>query len=139
MKAHIDAIKALLVSTGYDVYFADVPETPDYPYVLLWCSPGLMVADSLRGVQDVLDEPLGVTTVGANTDATLIAAGVARAALLGAHPTVAGRYVHELRLTDSRPVRIDRDVTLPDTNRHPSYGVDIYALKSDPAAVVATP
>ena len=133
MKAHIDAIKALLVSTGYGVYFADVPETPGYPYVLLWCSPGLMVADSLCGVQDVLDEPLGVTTAGANTDATLIAAGVVRAALLGAHPTVAGRFVHELRLIDSQRVQVDRDVTLPGTNRHPSYGVDVYALKSDPA------
>lgn len=133
MKAHIDAIKALLVPSGYDVFYSDAPETPTYPYVLLWSTTGRMVSDSLCGTQDVLDDLLGVTSVGANPDAALIVSSRVRGYLLGAHPVVAGRYVHELRLHDSQRVQVDRDVTMPQTNRHPSFGVDLFALKSDPA------
>ena len=43
--------------------------------------------------------------------------------------TVTGRTV-TLEHVEARAVQIDRDVTIPDTNRHPAYGVDLFRLVS---------
>lgn len=141
MKAHIDAIKAMLAPYGKDVYFADAVKYDNegkvlpltYPYVLLWSGTGRMTSDELDGVQDDLNDILGVTTVAASADATLVAALRVRSYLLGKQPVVEGRYVQPLRLFDSQQVTPDREVTIPGTNRHPAFAVDLYPLISEPA------
>lgn len=141
MKAHIDAIKAMFAPYGKDVYFADavkydaqgnvVPLT--YPYVLLWSGTGRLISDEVDGAQDDLNDILGVTTVAASADAVLVATARVRSYLLGKQPVVEGRYVQPLRLIDAQQVTPDRDVTVPGTNRHPSFAVDLYRLISEPA------
>lgn len=133
MKAHIDGIKALLAPYGHPVHFVDVPEVPTYPYVLLWSGLGRLTSDEFDGEQDDLNDLLGVTTVAANPDATLIAGARVRSYLLGKQPVVEGRYVQPLHLHDSQTVAVDRDVTIPNANRHPSFVVDLYRLISEPA------
>jgi hypothetical protein len=133
MDDHIAGIKALLQPYGRSVYFGEAPETPSYPYVLLWASPGLLRADEVDGVQDDLNDLLGVTTVAATSDAVLVAVKRVRGYLLGKRPSVDGRYVQPLRLEDSQRVKPDRDVTIGKTNTHPSFAVDMYRLISEPA------
>lgn len=133
MKAHIDGIKVLLEPYGHPVYFADVPETPTYPYVLLWSGLGRLTSDEFDGAQDDLNDLLGVTIVAATPEAVLVAGPRVRSYLLGERPIVEGRYVQPLYLHDSQQVTPDRDVTIPNTNRHPAFAVDLYRLISEPA------
>jgi len=133
MLAHLNAVKALLEPTGYTVYLIDAATTPTYPYVVLWSSAGMLVADTLDGIQDDLDELLGVTVAAATPEAVLTAVPLVRAALLDAQPVVAGRYVQPLRFFDAVDVSVDRQVTMPNTNRHPAFAVDKYRLISEPA------
>lgn len=133
MKAHIDAIRVLLEPYGKPVHFVDVPEAPTYPYVLLWTSAGRMVSDEVCGKLDDLNDILGVTIVGATPDAVLVATPRVRSYLMDKQPQVANRHVQPLRLFDSQNVDVDTDVTVPATNRHPAFAVDLYRLISEPA------
>ncbi len=133
MRAHIAAIEALLEPWGMPVYYGDVDDDPTYPYVLLWSTGGRLVSDEVCGTQDDLNDLLGVTVVADTTEGALAAVAKVRAHLLGQRPLVSGRHVQPLRLTDSRPIEIDEQVTLPDTNTHPAYVVDLYRLISEPA------
>lgn len=135
MKAHIDAMRACIPS-GYETFWVDVPGTPTYPYVLFWASSGNPGSEvPICGPMDDLEALVGVTVVAANPDAVLYMQGIVRDALSpGGRRTrldVAGRSA-SLKLSDSRTVQVDRDVTLPGTNRHPAYGVDMYDLHSTP-------
>lgn len=133
MRAHIDAVKALLGSLPYAVFYGDVTGSPTYPYIMLWSGTGSLDAAEADGVQDDLNDLLGVTMVAQNPDGVLAVAAKVRPVLMGARPTVAGRKVHPLRLFSSQPVRPDESVKLPNTDAHPAYGVDQYRLLSEPA------
>lgn len=133
--AHLDAIEALL-SGLMPVYIGDVPDAPAYPYVLLWSSAGNQVGASIDDVHRDLEALVGVTVAATTPRNALmeadrvrgvLAAGGRRVAL-----TVTGRRA-SLRLYDSRPVEVHRSVTLPGTNRHPAYVVDLYRVHSTPA------
>lgn len=135
MRAHISAIRAL-IPAAYATYFVDVPDAPTYPYVLLWTSagaPGLEtpVCDTNRD----LDAVLGVTHVATTPDGALIATERTRAVLQPGggilRLSVPGRAAW-LKRFDSRDVQVDRDVTLPASNRHPAFAVDLYRLTSTP-------
>lgn len=132
MIGEIDAVTALLAGLGHDVYFVDVPETPTYPYFVVWSSTGRLEAPALDGEQTDLDDLLGVTAVAQTAESVLVISELARSVLEDAAPPVPGRRMH-LRLFDSRPVVVDRDVTIPPANRHPAVGVDLYRLTSIPA------
>lgn len=132
MRGHIDAVTALLAPTGYTVYYVDVPEVPTLPYVLLWSSSGRMVSEAICDARTVLDEQLGVTTVAGTPEGVLTASAVVRARLDDAQPAITGRRAW-LALVDSQPVQVDRQTTIPSTNRHPAYGVDLYRYRSVPA------
>lgn len=132
MRAHIAAVEALLTPLGWATYYVDVPETPATAYILLWGSSGLPSSEQpLRGPVDLTDG-LGVTCVAATPYGVLSMRTAVRGVLDEAHPVVAGRVV-TLSLWDSRDTQVDRDVTLPDTGRHPAFGVDVYRLMSVPA------
>ncbi|MHA7132540.1 hypothetical protein [Oerskovia turbata] len=131
MRAHIDAIRVLLAPAGYPVHFIEVPDAPEYPYVLLWAS-GRMEPDALCDEVEDLNDILGVTAVGLSAEGVLEVQRAIRPRLHDAAPPVAGRSA-TLRYFDSQPVQVDRDVTIPASNRHPKFGVDLYRLRSVPA------
>lgn len=135
MRSHIAAIRAL-IPTAYATYFVDVPEAPTYPYVLLWTSagaPGIEtpVCDTNRD----LDAVIGITHVATTPDGALIATEQTRRVLQPGggilRLNVPGRAAW-LKRFDSRDVQVDRDVTLPASNRRPSFAVDLYRLTSAP-------
>lgn len=135
MRAHVAAIKAQLESAGRQVYVVDVPEgvVPTFPYYLIWATTGDERSDSLCNTDRYIDTEVGVTNVGLTPDSVWAVSATSRGLLQDWSPVVEGRAVHPLDRTEARAVLPDRDVTLPNTNRHPYYGVDLYRLISEPA------
>lgn len=133
MKAHILAMKARVESDGLPVHLIDVPPsvTPAYPYVLLWSSTGDEDSDDL-GSTSYLNDQVGVTCVGLTPEAVWDVVSRTRAVLLDWRPTVSGWYSQPLSIDASDRIQADRDVTLPNVNRHPYYGVDLYRLVAEP-------
>ncbi len=133
MRDHFAAIKVMLEPLGRQIYTIEATGSPTYPYLLLWGLPGQLTADAVDGVQKTYSDLLRVTSVGATPEAAMEVRRLSRGLLLDQRPFVEGRFVHELRMVDAMDVMPDRDVTMPQTNRHPAYGVDVYRLISDPA------
>jgi len=130
----MEAMKARLEDTGRQVYLVDVPEgiTPTYPYYLIWSTTGSDETSSLDDEDEYLDDRVGVTNVGLTPEAVWSAAAKSRGLLVGHSLAVDGRKVEPFRRPEARDVQADRDVTLPNTNRHPYFGVDLYRLVSQP-------
>lgn len=109
------------------------PVLADYPYVLLWGSPGdefsgepgdASLADRLDGKEFRFK----ATYVGANQDALSIVLKRCRAAWNRKTPTVAGFHCSKLKqaaLMDTQP---DKDVTITGTSNHPLFAVDEFVL-----------
>lgn len=133
MRDHFDAVKALLAPLNRRVYVIGAPSAVEYPYFLLWGLPGTRSTEALDGRQVVVNDLLRVTSVGKTPESAMELQRLSRDALIEAVPVVAGRTVHALRMFDSQPIQADRDIVLPDVNRNPFYGVDIYRLVSEPA------
>ena len=136
MKSHIEVIESVLKARGYQTYFVDVPKDPTYPYVVLWSDAGLPSADSLAGCEDILRGRIGVTSVAVEPLPVLAMQAEVRRLLAPSarrwkRLNVPGRAAF-LRLFDTRTVDVDRQVTLTSANRHPSFGVDIFELDSQP-------
>ncbi len=139
MRAHIEALQALIPVTSY---FVDVPSSPVYPYALLWTSSGSPGPDEcLAGLNRDVDAMVGVTVVAGTPTAVLDAQDLVRAVL---NPDggrreldVPGRKA-SVKLFDSRPVDVDREVKIPVLNRHPATGVDLYRLASTPISALPT-
>lgn len=133
IKEHYDAVKALLPAT-VRVYMWNVPETPTYPYVVLWGdlggeSSGGPDGDSLQDVPDVLSLNIRATYAGLTGDSVLIVCRNVRAALSRKTPMVSGWLTSSLRQSSLMDAQTDFDVTLP-TNTHPVFAVDQFALVS---------
>lgn len=133
MKAHLDAAKAILEGIGYPVHIGDVPGSATYPYVLLWSSAGNLDSPAMCGEQSDLNDLMRVTMTATTSHAALFMAPTIRQALIGVRLAVPGRFVQPLRLSGSEPVRVDSQVTLPRTSRHPAFVVDSYRVISEPA------
>lgn len=136
MRAHIQAIESVISARGYQTFFVDVPESPTYPYVVVWSDAGLPGGDSLAGAEDVLRGRIGVTCVAVEPRAVLsmqaeVRRLVAPSARLWSRLPVPGRAAF-LRLFDTRPVDVDRQVSLTSANRPPAFGVDVFELDSQP-------
>lgn len=136
MKAHVAALKAAL-EVLYPTHYVDASGATGYPYLLLWSSPGTPgVEVALDDAQTDLDETFGITHVAATPEGVLTMTQRVRDVLTPrgrpGRLTVAGHSVW-LRLDDSRPIDVDRDVVIPATGRHPAFGVDLYRLTSTPA------
>lgn len=134
MIEHVEAIKDLI---PYTTYFVDVPTNPTYPYVLVWTSAGSPGTEpAVCGPGEDIDAVVGLTHVAGTPEGALIVAHATRAVM---KPTVGPLRLdvpgHAAWLTffDSQNVQVDRDVTIPSTNRHPAFVVDLYRLTSTPA------
>ena len=126
---------ARLEAEGLAAYWLAVKDKPQWPYVLLWGSGGQPASVTVGGVQDHLDDRLGVTCVSQSTLGVLDVVRRTRAALSGFQPTSPAWHVQPLVLWESQTAQLDRDVTLPETNQHPVYAVDLYRLVGDPMEV----
>lgn len=144
MIAHLrDGVKPVLVGltppvsthVGY-AYGETTSEIPPVPYfVLAGPSWGLPEEAPVCGVDEALDAEFRLTAVAANPEAAGILLGRARAVLSPngewARIPYEGRRV-EVKFVRSEVIGVDRDVTIPKSNRHPGYGVDTYRLVSEP-------
>jgi len=131
----VESVMARLEAEGLAVYWLAVKDKPQWPYVLLWGSGGQPASVTVGGVQDHLDDRLGVTCVSQSTLGVLDVVRRTRAALSGFQPTSPAWHVQPLVLWESQTAQLDRDVTLPDINQHPVYAVDLYRLVGDPMEV----
>jgi hypothetical protein len=139
----LNAVIDRLATLG-DVYYRDAVKYDDsgvetdleYPYWLVWpadARPG--VEQPLSGQGGDVSVVVAVTSVGTTPMGASIAADNARA-LLGVD-----RW-QTLQVPDCDAVirwqsqvggAVDRDVKLPNTNRHPSYEVDFYKVLITPS------
>lgn len=136
MIAEVLAAKSALASLSIPVYVSEAPSDAPLPRIILWTSAGARSLDTgVVPVGDVIDDQLGVTLAAETAEAVLVLAPQARALLTPTGVgslTVTGRTV-TLEHVEARAVQIDRDVTIPNTNRHPAYGVDLFRLVSIPS------
>lgn len=135
MNEAITAIRAALTAAGVTNYYVDAPSDRTYPYALVWSSAGRPDIEAAVVESSAFSDDVGVTVVAASPEGVLTVTGRVRAALApfeAGSVTVAGRVTYLSRY-DSRPVQVDRDVTITNTNRHPAFGVDMYRLVSTPA------
>lgn len=129
--AHYAAIKALLPN-GLQSYLGVVPDTPAYPYVVLWGSPGTEDTEALSDDPTTLTLPVYATYAGLSFESVAVTIGRVRAVLNRARPVVAGRVTSRLVQSSQQPIQADLGVSVPGVG-HPFYAVDQYALISDPA------
>ena len=133
IKEHYDAVKALLPAS-VRVYMWNVPDTPTYPYVVLWGdlgneSSGGPDGESLEDVPDVLSLNVRATYAGLTGDSVLVYARNVRAALNRKTPVVAGWRPGKLRQASLMDAQTDTSVTLTG-GAHPIFAVDEFALVS---------
>ena len=133
MRGHVEAIVGRLEDAGVPAYLVDIPEgvQPTFPYAIVWMSTGEELRDSFTDYAHV-DDRLGVTNVGLTPEAVWSLSSRTRAALKGWAPDVGGWHTEPMQLAGAETVQPDRDVTLPNSNRHPYYGVDTYRLVAEP-------
>lgn len=108
------------------------PVLADYPYVLLWGSPGDEFsgepgAASLGDRLDGKEFRFKATYVGANAEALSIVLKRCRLAWNRQTPTVPGYRCDRLRQSSLMDAQADTDVTLSSGN-HPMFAVDEYVL-----------
>lgn len=131
MKTLIESIEARIASEGYQTYFVHVPDTPVYPYVMLWTGSGQLEPETLAGGRDLRDS-LGVTMVSTFALGVLEMSKIVREALIGFRPVSESWNVAAMREPyDSQTVQPDRDVSLPGKG-YPFFGVDLYELDGTP-------
>lgn len=129
--AHYAAVEALIPGT-VTLYSGIVPDSPSYPYAVLWGDSGTEDGVSLADLPTTLTLRLYVTFAGLTRDSVLVVARNVRAALNRARPVVAGRSVGPLVQRTQQPIQADLNVAVAGYG-HPFYAVDQYTLISDPA------
>lgn len=128
IRAHVDAIRALLDGSGLAVYTARVPTKPALPYVWLIAAAPQRQAPGLDGGQRHADAAFQTTTVGGDAQQLGWAQERVHAALVDARPDVPGRRTSRISHEAAQPTRADDDVDPPRV-----YAVDQWAYLSVPA------
>lgn len=119
---------SLLSALGWKVYDTDVPEQPQFPYIVVWGDDSrphveTPLSDKILGVQD----RVGVTYAAGTPSGVRTVAAAAREVLQpGGFPLTVSGFT--LKLTDHQQVDVDRDVVMTGTNRHPAFSVDIFSV-----------
>ena len=132
MLDHLKAVQALLEPLGYPTH-RDVSPDAAPPYLVL-SAPGWGDAAeaSVCASRESADVSLRVMATAGTTDGVRIMHTNVRRLLDRSHPRLEGRHLTVL-WERSEFVDVDRDVTIPGTNRHPAWGVETYRLVSEPA------
>lgn len=130
MHAHLDAIRTKLAA-GYpvDLWKPDPGRVPQFAAIEApaWASDR---AAPICGTSSAFETEIRFKAVAGTPQGVAIMLANARATLPGT-VTVAGRAV-TLAWARSEFIDLDTDVTIPQTNRHPAFGVDSYILTSQP-------
>ena len=133
MSDAIGAIRALLEDAGFPAAYGDATGVTQYPYVLVWSSPGLADSEIALSGAGGFEDLLGVTVADTTSANVLVTVPKVRAVLDRVVLDVPGLYaVLRLRHGYGQPVQVDRSATLPDTNTYPSFAVDRYRLTAQP-------
>lgn len=138
MRAHFDAIEALLSPLGWPVHLAQAAPGVTPPFIVLWggSSPTGGLEDRLDGVRGDYAVRVGVTCTAGTPLGVLMMQEQVRPALCPGNKatrlTVPG-YAAWLTPFDSRDIQIDRDATLTGATSSPAFGVDLYWLNSTPS------
>lgn len=131
---HYRAVVGLLSGLPWTFYDkGQVPDKPTFPYYVLYVSTPDEDVTKLCGTTDTGTFSFRVTSVGLTVEAVLTVTDAVRDRVLDVRPDVAGRSCNPIRKVSGRPVQVDRDVTLPDSDRHPMYAVDDFEFLSVPA------
>lgn len=133
MIAHIEAMKAKLAAHGVTAYYVDAPDSPEYPYVILWGPIWGADSEPITVDDGSFDTPLYVTVVAITPDMVSPLAALVRSVLKGPLQGVPGRSAHLFYQRPAQSIQMDRKVTVPDTNRNPAFAVERYELVSTPA------
>jgi FlaG/FlaF family flagellin (archaellin) len=135
--AHTTAVKAILAATGYDVFVVEVTgddKTRTYPYLVLYPTSGTATVDSLKPVSTLYAFGWQITAVGRDYTETATATDRARAVLVDARPTVAGRTCGVIaEVLSAQPIRQDPTAREPQTGRPLFYGIAQFAVTTTPA------
>ena len=121
---------ASLIPSSVKVYTGSVPQSPTFPYAVLWGSLGDEVSESLADIPDELRINFRVTYVGETLASVGWVAAKVRPALNRARPYVPGWVSGKLRQSSLMDVQSDYSVTLV-SGRNPVYAVDEFALVAD--------
>ncbi len=107
---------------------AAVPTDQTLPYAVLYPAGSGRLDGPQSDVHADAQQVVQVTSVGESREQAEALSDRVRAAMLDARPAVAGRYVQDVQLDASQPVRRDDDV-------RPAlwYAVDLFRLWTTPA------
>lgn len=128
---HYAGVAALLPS-DLTAYKGVVPDSPTYPYVVLWGDGGTADTEALSDDPTTLTVKVYATVAGLSFDSAAIILQRVRTALNRAKPTVPNRVTHRMVQTPQMPIQADLSISIPGIG-HPFYAVDQYDLISDPA------
>lgn len=141
MRAHLRALEAHLAPLGYPVHLlhaegANTAEVPPVPYLVLR-SPS-WASDRAPLVSDGgLDTEVRVTAAASTAEGAMVVLNRVRALLSpDDRPTrvpMQGRFVEIAWARSEVEPQIDTDLRLPNSNRHPGFGVDSYRFTSQSA------
>jgi hypothetical protein len=136
--AHLEALEASLEPLGYPVHRIYAPDDAlnELPYLILEAAAwGDTIDMPVCGESDSLHDRVRVKAVGTNTDAVMKTLRRVRVLWSPSRSwttvPMAGRVL-QVKFRRSEFVDVDRDVTLPSSNRHPGIGVDTYTIDSQP-------
>lgn len=139
MIAALQAVKAALTDLGYPVHLfnAEGPtedQTPQVPYLVLEVGGGLQPDElPVCGPDGDQQFDLRVKAVGYPADSPpkvqARVRGVLAPGLGMSRLTPTGRTVDVAYARTEVASVVDRDVTVPKFNRHPSWGVDTYTVR----------
>lgn len=144
MRAHLQALAATLGPLGYPVYLhyaspahdQDEGTVPPVPYLVLrggWSAPEDM---PVCGATDILDTTVLITGAATTAEGAGVVLGRVRELLspsMRRTPVVMVDRAASVRWVRTEvPPDVDRDLRLPNSSRHPGFGVDSYHLYSTP-------
>lgn len=105
------------------IYRGDVPAAPDFPYMLLESNFPVVTGRTVARTATHREFVARTTFAGLTARSVEIVMGKAAKALEGYRLDVAGWNFGALESRpNEQPIRVDRDVTIPDFG-HPHYGV----------------
>lgn len=130
---HYDEVVSLLDATSFTVHKGHVEDNPTFPYAVLWWpGVGRRSPNSLAVESNRLDVNFRITSVGVNNESVRIIAQAMQDAVLDQIVTVAGWESYPIRFVGSMPeIQEDRQVSLPNSDRHPLYTVVTYRLSAE--------
>lgn len=141
MRAHLRALAAHLEPLGYPVHLyraegARAEETPPVPFLVLGGSWSRGEDAPLCDSTETLDTTIRITGTASTTEGAGVVMDRVRLLLSpgGGWSSVPmeGRAVQVKRLRAEVDPMADPDLRLPNSDRHPGFGVDSYRLRSVP-------